>query len=301
MDFTPTPSAVAARHDTYDFIAPAKYAGKLKGKVVLVTGASRGIGKPIALAFAAAGASVACLARTGHEVEQLAAEIKSKYAVPALAITGNVLDDASAIVAKVESALGPIDILVNNAGIARISTIEHEEDLEKWWKVLEVNVRGPLNLIHAVTPGMIKRGSGILITTSSEVANSNVPYMSAYCASKAAITKAVTILDMELRAKGILSYAVHPGAIKTSLGASDGNEAAIKATPDLQKLMEMIPQALIDTPVLSADTMVALAADERAPALSGRFVDSTQDLGEVLDKIDQVKEDGLYEMGIKKL
>lgn len=153
-----TMAAITARHDTYDFIDPAKYAGKLKGKVVLVTGSSRGIGRLIALAFAAAGASVGCLARTGSEIEQLAAKIKKDYSVPAAAITGDVLGDPSEIVAKVEAALGPIDILVNNAGISRFSTIEHEEDLETWWKVLEVNVKAPMNLIHAVVPSMIKRG-----------------------------------------------------------------------------------------------------------------------------------------------
>jgi len=295
-------AAITARHDSYDFIAPAKYAGKLKGKVVLITGASHGIGRSIALKFAAAGASVACLARTGGEIEQVAAEIKSKYSVPAVAITGNVLDDPSEIVAKVEKALGPIDILVNNAGISRFSTLEHEKDLDIWWKVMEVNVKGPLNLIHAIIPSMIKRGSGILITTSSEVANSTVPYMSAYCASKAAITKAIHVLNLELEPKGIQSYAVHPGSVKTSLGGEEANnKTAMDAIPEMQQFRDYIPQLLIDSPELSADTMVALASDERAKVLSGRFVDSTQDLSEVLERVDELKEKKLYEVHINKL
>lgn len=148
----------------------------------------------------------------------------------------------------------------------------------------------------------ILTGHGILITTSSEVANSNVPYMSAYCASKAAITKAIHVLNIELQPKGILSYAVHPGSVKTSLGGGESvNQAAIKAVPGMQQFWDYIPQLLVDSPELAAHTMVALAADDRAKVLSGRFVDSTQDLGEVLERVDELKERNLYEVHINKL
>lgn len=92
----PVSTGITLHHDTYPFISPSKFAGSLQGKVVLVTGASRGIGRAAALAFAAAGASVAAIGRTAPEIESLVSEIKSKHNKPALAIVGDVLSDPKA-------------------------------------------------------------------------------------------------------------------------------------------------------------------------------------------------------------
>jgi NAD(P)-dependent dehydrogenase (short-subunit alcohol dehydrogenase family) len=122
FDF-PISTGITLHHDTYPFIAASKFAGILIGKVVLITGASRGIGRDTALAFAAAGASVAALGRTRADIESAVAEIKSKYNVPAVAIVGDVLGDSGSIISTAEKELGPIDILVNNAGISRMVSV----------------------------------------------------------------------------------------------------------------------------------------------------------------------------------
>ena len=158
-------STVTTHHDTYPYISPSKFTGALKGKVVLLTGAGRGIGRASALAFAAAGANVACISRTLSDTLSLVQEISQKGLPRAVAIRADVSDtDAPArVMAEVERELGPVNVLVNNAGISRISDVEHEYSMEAAMKVLEVNVKGALNFIHAVIPNMIEQKSGVII------------------------------------------------------------------------------------------------------------------------------------------
>ena len=108
-------------YESYPFIAPDKYAGNLNGKVVLITGASAGIGRYITKAFAAAGASVAAVARRVDDLNKLVDEIKADGG-HAIAVVGDVSARGAPkqIISKVENQLGPIDILVNNAGVTRI-------------------------------------------------------------------------------------------------------------------------------------------------------------------------------------
>lgn len=109
-------------------------------------------------------------------------------------------------------------MLINNAGIYRMSRFSEEKDIEAYWKVFEVNVKGPLALLHAVLPGFIKRGKGTVITVGSSAADLPLPYQSSYDASKAAVQKSIQILDMELRDHGILNFLIQPGVTKTDLG-----------------------------------------------------------------------------------
>ena len=286
-------------YESYPFIAPEKFTGKLKGKVVLVVGSSVGIGRYICHRFAAAGASVACVARREPDLNTLVDEIKAAGG-QAIAVVGDVSKRGSPkeIVSKVESTLGPVDILINNAGITRIGPIEAEdEDMDIWWRVYEVNVRAPVAMIRAVLPGMLQRKSGILISTSSSVATLNLPTMSAYNSSKAAISKFHEGITAELEGSGILSFAVHPGQIATELGKPDG--AINKASMDhfaVKKFMEMVsdPNAKRQTPELPADTMVALAAEPRCKVLHGRHVNADQDLETVLK---EAEKDGMGEIG----
>lgn len=303
-------SAIEHYKDTYPYIAPSKYANSLTGKVVLLTGAGRGIGKATALALAAAGALVACVARTQADIDAVVSEIASKGYPKAVAITSDMSDGSAAapLVRQVESSLGPIDILLNNAGTLWASTFEHDaDDLERWWKVLEVNVRGPMALIHAVLPSMIARGHGTIITVTSKAVSLIQPGFSSYAASKAAISKAHEILDLELRQHGIHTYTVHPGSIPgTGLGDGNINHPALEVSPWMRQLMHDLPRMLTDTLALAADTLVALAADPRAQVLSGRYVDATEDLGQVIAETEKGEEgrvvaEGLYRVKIDQL
>lgn len=158
-------STITTHHDTYPYISPSKFTGSLKGKVILLTGAGRGVGRASALAFAAAGANVACISRTHSDTLSLVQEISEKGYPRAIAIAADVADaDAPGrVVGEVQGELGPVDVLINNAGISRISDVEHEHGMGAAMEVIEVNVRGALNFIHAVVPSMIEQKSGVII------------------------------------------------------------------------------------------------------------------------------------------
>ena len=302
-------SSVTYHQDTYDYISPTKYRDSLKGKVVLITGAGRGIGRATALAFAAAGASVACMARTHLDIENVVKEIEQKGYPRALAIMGDVTDPEAPgrVVKEIEATLGPVDVLVNNAGISRVSDIEHEKDMFKAWEVIEVNLRGPMALIHAVLPTMISRQTGCIINVVSVLATISLPYFSAYSSAKVGLIRATHIMDMEFRPHGIYSYAVHPCmCADTTLGQGALNLDAYVEVDGLRQFMSDFLPSMKDTLALPADTFVALAADSDAKFMSGRYLDVTQDLGEILDEArkgpeGRIEKEGLYTLKIDTL
>lgn len=298
-------------YDSYPFIAPERYAGKLKGKVVIITGASAGIGKHISKAFANAGASVAAVARREPELNQLVDEIKAGGG-HAIAVVGDVSKRGGPkeIVSKVESELGPVDILLNNAGITRIGPLEAEdEDLDVWWRVHEVNVRAPVAMIRAVLPGMLQRKSGIVMSVSSDVANLDLPVMSAYNSSKAAISKFHEGIAQELDGTNILSFAVHPGMVNSDLGTpADAINRESMEHPAVKWFIAAVtdPNTKTQTPEVPANTMVALAADPRCKVLHGHHLNSPQDLEAVLNEAEKegkgrIGKEGLYKIRIGEL
>ena len=303
----PPRTSISRHTDSYPFIDPSKYHDILRGKTVLVTGSGRGIGRATALAFAVAGANVACLSRTYSDVEAVGKEIRCLGA-EATIFQCDVTDPShpSQVVKALEDKYGAIDVLVNNAGTSRISTMEHESDFEVPWAVIETNLRGPLAFTHAVTPGMVARGMGIIINVVSALAVTDPPYFWAYSAAKAGMIKATHILDKELRTKGILSFAVHPGMIAdTTLGIGALNETALEKDPELGRFMKDFMPSMRDRLTLPADTFVALCTNKDAQLLSGRYIDCCQDLEELLEaaKSGRLEGDGegLYRLKIDTL
>lgn len=302
-------SSIPYQHDTYAYISPSKHVGSLKGQVVLITGAGRGIGKATALAFAAAGANVVCMARTKSDIEAVVEEIELKGHPKSLAVLGDVTDDATPArtIKEIEAALGPVDVLINNAGVSRISDIEHESDMSAAWRVIEVNLKGTLAFVHVVLPSMKKRKVGVIINIVSVLATISLPYFSAYSAAKSGIIRATEIMDMELRSHGIYSYALHPAMTKdTTLGVGAMNETAYRNVEGVRQLMEEFVPSMKDTVQLPADTMVALVADPRAKLMSGRYIDGTQDLGAVLAEAEKkaqgtIEKEGLYSLKVDTL
>lgn len=272
--------------DTYPFIDPSKYVGTLKGKVVLITGAGRGIGRATALAFAAAGASVACMSRTPSDVETVVEEIASRGHPKASVIVGDVTDPfaPARVTREVEAALGPIDVLINNAGISRISDIEHEKDMSTAFHVINVNIQGTLAFTHAVLPSMIARKSGTIINIVSVLATISLPYFSAYSCAKAGLIRATEIMDMEFRQHSINSYAVAPGMVAdTTLGQGALNLDAFEKVNDVKRFVEGFAPSMTDELSLPANTLVALVAEPLAKHMSGKYIDVTQDLGAILE------------------
>lgn len=269
---------------------------------MLVTGASAGIGRTTVKAFAKAGASVAAVARREDQLNAVVEEVRSAGG-KAIAVAADISAKGAAqeIVKKVESSLGPVDVLVNNVGIVRLSPLDGEpEDLDIWWRVYEVNVLAPTALVRAVLPSMLKRKSGVLISTTSKVAALALPCMTSYASSKAALTKFHELLTVELDGTGVYNYTVNPGMVQTEFGQPENamNKSQIEH-PAMQKFMAGLQAThKYQQPELAADTMVALAADKKYEVLTGHYIDATQEIAPVLD---EANKEGKGRLGSERL
>ncbi len=189
----------------------------LKGRVALVTGASRGIGRAIALALGDAGADVACCARSQEQAEDPAGEIRRRGGRAGgfgLDVTRGA--DVEPAVRAVEAALGPVDILVNNAGITLEKRTVEVTD-EEWELVLATNLTSMFRLARAVAPGMIRRRLGKIINIGSMYGALGVPRYAAYCASKGAAEALTRSLGAEWARHGIQVNCLAPGYINTDI------------------------------------------------------------------------------------
>ena len=186
-------------------------------KLVMITGASSGIGRGIALEIASRGANVGLLARREDLLDEIVAEV-SKRKVKAVAATADVRDVKAVREAadRFRQELGPIDVLIANAGIG---TANHITELtpEHAANVIGINVLGAVNSVAAVLPEMIKRKQGRLVAISSLAAYRGLAKSAAYCASKAALTAYFESLRIDLRHTGVGVTIIHPGFIKTAL------------------------------------------------------------------------------------
>ncbi|MEM1075874.1 MAG: SDR family oxidoreductase [Pseudomonadota bacterium] len=187
----------------------------MTGKTVMITGASRGIGADAARVFAKAGARVALLARGQAAIADLAGEIGEK----ALAIPCNVArySEVSAAVEATCQTFGAVDVLINNAGV--IEPISHlsASDPEGWGEVIDINLKGVYNGMHAVLPVMTSAGGGSVLTISSGAAHGPVEAWSHYCASKAGVNMLTRCLDKEEAANGIRAIGLSPGTVATQM------------------------------------------------------------------------------------
>lgn len=186
-----------------------------KDKTALITGAGRGIGRAIALAFAREGCAVALAARTQSELEAVAAEI-SPLKGRALVLPCDVADPGAvqeAADATLE-AFGNVDILVNNAGYACFKPV-WELSLEDWRRSLDVNLTSAFLFCNALLPHMMERRSGRIINMSSVTGLKALPEQGAYCAAKHALNGWTKSLALELRPYNIAVHAVCPGGVDT--------------------------------------------------------------------------------------
>ena len=193
---------------------------KLVGKVAWVTGASRGLGRAMAVALAEAGADLVLSARTLIDLEATASEVK-RLGRRALVVQADATrkTDAEAVVAKAIAEFDRIDILVNNAGVATAKTLMETEEAD-WDRVLSTNVRGPYLCARAVGPHMIARKAGKIINIGSVLSFIGEPTVVAYAASKGAILQFTRGLAIEWARYNIQVNAICPGYFVTSLNQS---------------------------------------------------------------------------------
>ena len=252
----------------------------LQDKHVLVTGASRGIGEAMARRFAAAGARVSLAARSADSLAALAKELNGT------AFAVDLLDTAAVdeLIPRVEAQSGPIDVLVNNAGLETTQWL-HKDDPKVLRDVLRLNLEAPVILTRAVLPGMLARGVGTLVFTSSLAGSAAFPGLAAYSATKGGLNNLAAALRLELRDTPLHVTLVAPGPVDTRMW--DALEDQHDFEPMLKRLntMHLIPKK---SPALIARRTVKAVQRERRHVRVPRRLSVTFWLGEGPQRLTEV-------------
>ena len=187
-------------------------------KIVLITGASSGIGEGCARKFASEGAKLILNARSVDKLEALAQELKEKYGTESYVLPFDVCDRkaASAALASLPAEWQDIDVLINNAGLVIGVDKEHEGDLDEWDIVIDTNIKSLLSMTRMVVPGMVERGRGHIINIGSIAGDAAYPGGSVYCATKAAVKALSDGLRIDLVDTPLRVTNIKPGMVETN-------------------------------------------------------------------------------------
>jgi NAD(P)-dependent dehydrogenase (short-subunit alcohol dehydrogenase family) len=245
----------------------------LEGRIALVTGASSGLGRATAIAFARAGADVAIVARSEEELDSVRGEI-IKIGRRALALPVDLasVDDTTEAVRQSVEELGRVDVLVNAAGTDTPGTVE-ALDIEGWDRTLAVNLRAPFLLSKAAFPHMREAGGGTIINISSVAGKKGWANASAYCASKFGLTGFTEALADEGKEHGIRAIVLYPGAMATNWGAfspeerqgSELNEAPPTRVLQPERVADLIVWLAASPPEFVLTEGIVLPIEERLP------------------------------------
>ncbi len=229
----------------------------LAGRTALVTGASRGIGRAIAIGFAEHGADLVLVSRKREGLEAVAREIevlgRTAYVVPANLGSP---EEIAALVETVSREKLEIDLLVNNAGANPVMTPLVSLDLAAFRKIVDVNLTGPFLLTQALAPAMLARGRGVVINVASNGGITPAPGIGAYCTAKAALIHLTRVFALELGPGGVRVNAIAPGLIETRMAA-----ALLKSEAGYEQFVKHNPLRRHGQPEEIAGIALLLASD----------------------------------------
>ena len=238
---------------------------RLDQKTAFITGASRGIGRAIALEFARSGANVIISARSQNDLETLAAELRA-FGRQALAITCDLNKPSSldAAVMRAQSELGPIDILVNNAGITQgVKFTQMTPEL--WQRIMTINVESAVRLMQLTLDSMSARGWGRIINVASIAAKAGLRYSAAYNASKHALLGVTRSVALDYAQKGVTVNAICPGWVLTEMAEETMQNIQEKTGRSreeaIHSLVKDVPMARMIEPLEVAALATFLASD----------------------------------------
>ncbi|XP_028040216.1 uncharacterized protein LOC114250511 [Bombyx mandarina] len=248
-------------------------------KVVLVTGASSGIGASCAMKFAELNASLSLIGRNVNKLNETASSCEQICGRKPLTIVADItnIDDIERIINNTLNKYGKIDVLVNSAGVSSLAGIQ--PDIEAFDYVMASNLRGPYLLTTKIIPHLIET-RGNIVNISSMLSFKPLPAMTAYCMSKAAIDMFSKCLALELGPKGVRVNTVNPGPVRTPLFTTSGmKESDVKA---MFRIVESNAPLRIVTEATDVANIVTFVASESARCVTGcsYFVDSGLSLGD---------------------
>jgi len=226
----------------------------LKNKVVLITGASSGIGRSCARAFAGTGARLILAARRVERLNELAAELKLKPGEDILVLALDVRDQPAVerAVNGLPAKWAAIDVLVNNAGLSRGLDKIHEGKLDDWEEMIDSNIKGLLYVSRAVIPGMVKRGQGHVINIGSIAGHEVYPGGNVYCATKFAVRALSKGMRIDLNGTPIRVSEVAPGLVETEFSLVRFHGDKERAGKVYQGLTPLSPDDIADAVVYCA-------------------------------------------------
>jgi serine 3-dehydrogenase len=252
----------------------------LKDKIIFITGASSGIGRSCARAFAQQEARLILAARRIERLKELAVELKRKPGEDILLWALDVRDQPA-----VERAINglpgewaAIDVLVNNAGLSRGLDKLHEGKLEDWEEMIDVNIKGLLYVSRAVIPGMVKRGRGHIVNIGSIAGHEVYPGGNVYCATKFAVDALSMGMRLDLSGTGLRVSQVSPGLVETEFSLVRFRGDKERAGKVYQGLTPLSPDDIADAvvycatrpPHVNISAMIVMPTDQASPTLVHR-------------------------------